>query len=513
MQHMLAWVIIRKRDFHPKIRSSTSIMPFFKSTPFTSSAPTPLYQQLYEYLRAAILSGQLKSGAPLPSTRALADELGVSRNTVLNAYDQLFAEGYLETIGGKGTFVTHTLPESLLTAQHHRRANGQPIKRTHTLSERAATLLVTPTMPGGSPAPPPKQAFKTGMPALDHFPYELWAKLLSRHAHALHPDRLIYQEVSGYHPLRQAIADHVLLARQVRCSPEQVIIVSGSQGGLYLAASVLLNAGDSVWIEDPGYLGARRALLAAGAQLVPIPVDGDGLNVDVGIARCPHARLVYLTPSHQFPLGVTLSLRRRLDLLAWAKNSSAYILEDDYDSEFRFAGHPLASLQGLDDAESVIYVGTFSKVLFPALRLGYLIVPPGLVDAFLAFRSATDYHLPILEQAALTDFIAEGHFTRHIRRMRTLYATRRTMLMDALKATSLEIDASETGMHLVGWLPDGVSDIWVEQRAAERQVRVMPISTFALEADLRAGLVLGYAAVDETEIRRGAQELARLLES
>lgn len=222
--------------------------------------------------------------------------------------------------------------------------------------------------------------------------------------------------------------------------------------------------------------------------------------------------MAYLTPSHQFPLGVTLSLRRRLDLLAWAKRAGAYILEDDYDSEFRFAGRPLAALQGLDDSESVIYVGTFSKVLFPALRLGYVIVPPELIDAFLALRASTDYHPPILEQVALTDFITEGHFTRHIRRMRTLYATRRGMLLDALQDSPLEMDASEAGMHLVGWLPAGVPDQVAAQHATEHQVRVLPISTFVMENQMRGGLVLGYAAVDEGEIRRGAEQLLRALD-
>jgi len=487
-------------------------MPFFKNTPFVSASNIPIYHQLYDYLRATILAGQIKRGTRLPSTRALADELGVSRNTVLSAYDQLFAEGYLEAVGGKGTFVTHTLPEALLLPGKARRGGQQPVKRSHALSERARTLLATPTMPSSPFAQRTNQAFETGIPALNQFPYELWAKLLSRQAHGLHPNRLMYQHVAGYRPLREAIADHVILARQVRCTPEQVIIVSGSQGGLYLAARVLLNPGDEVWIEDPGYLGARRALLAAGARLVPIPVDGDGLNVDVGIRQSPQARMAYLTPSHQFPLGVTLSLRRRLDLLAWAKRAGAYILEDDYDSEFRFAGRPLAALQGLDDSESVIYVGTFSKVLFPALRLGYVIVPPDLMDAFLAFRASTDYHPPILEQVALTDFITEGHFTRHIRRMRTLYATRRWMLLDALQDSPLEMDASEAGMHLVGWLPAGVPDQVAAQHATEHQVRVLPISTFAMENQMRGGLVLGYAAVDEPEIQRGAEQLLRALD-
>jgi GntR family transcriptional regulator/MocR family aminotransferase len=487
-------------------------MQFFTQSLLQADSPTPIYQQLYEVVRTAILSGQLQRGTQLPSTRALADELGVSRNTVLSAYEQLFAEGYLESVGGKGTFVTHTLPESLLTVQKPKKGEAQPVPRPHRLSDRAATLLVTPTMPSSPFARRLRQAFETGMPALDQFPYELWSKLIARHANALHPQIMSYQQVAGYRPLREAIADHVLLARQVRCTPDQVILVTGSQGGLYLAASVLLDEGDAAWVEDPGYLGARRALLAAGAKLVPVPVDRDGLDVDAGIARSPKARMVYLTPSHQFPLGVTLSLRRRLDLLAWAKRANAYVLEDDYDSEFRFAGRPLASLQGLDESESVIYVGTFSKVLFPALRLGYLIVPLGLVDAFLAFRSATDYHLPLLEQLALTDFIAEGHFARHIRRMRTLYGERREHTIAALQDSPLEIDAPETGMHFVGWLPDGVSDQIAAQRIGEHEVRTLPISTFTLQHQTRAGLILGYANVDDAEIQRGARAILRALD-
>jgi GntR family transcriptional regulator/MocR family aminotransferase len=488
-------------------------MPFFDpTTPRPEFASTaPIYQQLYDYLRTAMLSGQLKSGTRLPSTRALADELGVSRNTVLSAYDQLFAEGYLETVSGRGTFVTGTLPDAVLTPQRNGRGKPPNGKRQHQPSQRAATLLSIPGMPNPSSVHTSKMAFQTGMPALDQFPYELWTKVLTKQTRALHPTSLMYQDRAGYRPLREAIADHVLLSRQVRCSPDQVIIVAGSQEGIYLAASVLLDPGDEVWIEDPGYLGANRALTAAEANLIPIPVDAQGLNVEAGIARSPHAKMVYLTPSHQFPLGVTLSLRRRLDLLAWAKANNAYLLEDDYDSEFRFAGRPLASLQGLDDSESVIYVGTFSKVMFPSLRLGYIIVPPALVDAFVEFRGAVDYHPAILEQAALAEFITEGHYLRHIRRMRSLYATRRDLLIDALKDTPLEIDAPETGMHLVAWLPEGISEQEVFQRASEQQVRALPISTFSKEAHLRDGLVLGYAAVDETEIQRGGEVLRRVL--
>ncbi len=467
----------------------------------------PIYQQIYDHLRLAILEGQLKQGAKLPSTRALADELGVSRNTILNAYDQLAAEGYLERLEGKGTFVAQCLPEVLSTPKPHSRRASTP--RKHHLSERAAALLSAPAM---SIDPPRGHfAFRAGMPALDAFPFELWAKLVSRHAHGLHPGVLMYQDPAGYRPLRQAIADHAIVARQVHCSPEQVIIVSGSQGALHLAARVLLNAGDAVWVEDPGYLGARTALLAAGARLVPVPVDAEGLMVDAGIARAPKARMAYLTPSHQFPQGMTLSLRRRLAILDWAKQANAYLLEDDYDGEYRYDGRPLASLQGLDEHESVIYLGTFSKVLFPSLRIGYAIVPPALVDAFIAMRRAIDVNPPHLEQAVLAEFIAEGHFTRHLRRMRTLYAERRTSLLEAARDLPLELYAPPTGMHLIGWLPPGVDDQVVAQAAAQRQVRVMPISTLAIEPLARGGLVLGYAAVNQQQIEDAVRQLGEAL--
>lgn len=486
-------------------------MPFFDAPPLKTDGTTPIYRQLYDYLRGAILSGQLRRGTRLPSTRALADELGVSRNTVLNAYDQLFAEGYLESIGGNGTFVTNTLPDMLLRSAETRRSPA-PDKRPHRVSAHVDALQTTPAMPSAPVQRRPGNAFETGTPALDEFPYTLWARLISRHANALHPGIMAYQHVAGYAPLRQAIADHVLLARQVRCSPEQVIIVSGSQSALYLAARVLLNDGDEAWLEDPGYHGARRAIVAAGGRPVPVPVDSDGIDVAAGIARAPHARMAYLTPSHQFPMGVTLNLRRRLDILAWANASGAYLLEDDYDSEFRYAGRPLASLQGLDDGGSVIYIGTFSKVLFPSLRLGYLIVPPGLVDAFLSYHASTDYHLPILEQAALADFITGGHFTRHIRRMRGIYAARRAALIDALRGLPLALDAPDTGMHLVGWLPEGVSDQRVSQRANELGARVLPVSLFAVRDDLPGGLILGFSGTTEADIQRGVEQLRQAID-
>jgi GntR family transcriptional regulator/MocR family aminotransferase len=322
-----------------------------------------------------------------------------------------------------------------------------------------------------------------------------------------------YQPLAGYRPLREAIAAHVTVTRRVHCTPDQIIIVPGSQGALDLAARMLVNAGEPVWLEDPGYLGARGALLGAGAQIIPVPVDDEGLVVEAGIARAPHARLVYLTPSHQFPLGVTMSLARRLALLDWAKRADAYILEDDYDSEYRFGGRPLAALQGLDDADRVIYIGTFSKVLFPALRIGYIILPEPLVNPFLTIRGLIDIHPPMLDQVVLTDFITEGHFTRHLRRMRTIYAERRAALLEAASNLPLDIFSPEAGIHCIGWLPDGMDDRALAQAAVAHDLNLWPVSKFSIEPLARKGLILGYGAYGVEVIKDGVQRLGAAMDS
>ena len=385
-------------------------MTIFSKNLFDPALDITLYQQVSTHLRGAILSGELKSGMKLPSTRSLAEELNVSRNTVLNAYRQLLAEGYLESRERSGTFVAAFLPELLLTAP---RPDAPIAARPQwaespppVFSERAKAQIAASQPPSGRMSPRP---FLPEVPALDAFPYQLWSRLIVRQARRMPLSNFMYQESAGYLPLREEIAAHLTISRQVHCTTEQVVVVPGSQGALDLAARMLLNVGDPVWMEDPGYPGARGAFLGAGAQIIPVPVDHEGLVVDSGIARAPQARLVYLTPSHQFPLGGTMSLSRRLALLDWAKHANAYILEDDYDSEFRFATRPLATLQGLDDADRVIYIGTFSRVLFPSIRIGYMILPLALVDAFLKVRRLIDIHTPMLEQAVLADFMIEGH--------------------------------------------------------------------------------------------------------
>jgi GntR family transcriptional regulator/MocR family aminotransferase len=365
----------------------------------------------------------------------------------------------------------------------------------------------------GLPAGTAPVPFRFGTPALDAFPSALWARLTARRwRKAAVP--LAESPVAGYTPLRREIAAYVTAARGVRCSSEQVLIVNGSQQALDLTARVLLDPGDAAWVEDPGYLGARGALTAAGARLVPVPVDDEGLAVDTGIRLAPHARLAYVSPSHQYPLGVTMSVARRLALLAWAGRADAWVLEDDYDSEFRYTGRPLASLQGLDTEDRVLYLGTFSKTLLPALRLGYLIVPGGLVDAFLAARAIADRHSPTPEQVVLADFMAEGHFTRHVRRMRTLYAERQACLLQAAHRELngiLDLAPADAGMHLVGWLPEGIADSDVTTVATTHGVEVLPLSRYALTPLARGALLLGYAGFTAAALRSGVTRLAAAL--
>lgn len=358
------------------------------------------------------------------------------------------------------------------------------------------------------------RAFQPGLPSIDDFPFDVWSRMISKRWRYPSSELACYGSSAGYRPLRDAIASYAQLARGVRCEPEQVIIVAGSQQGLDMVVRVLLDPGDPAWIEDPCYRGACGALVGAGTRLVPVPVDEQGLDVAAGESVCADARVAYVTPSHQYPLGVTMSLARRLALLDWATRSGAWIIEDDYDSEYQYTGRPLAALQGLDKEDRVIYVGTFSKVLFPSLRLGYLIVPGNLVDTFSAAHAHTSYFCPLIEQVVLTDFITEGHFSRHIRRMRRLYEERQAVLVQSAESDLgglLEVSPARAGMHLIGWLPDTVNDQDVSRRAARGGIDVRPLSFYCIEAKHRPGLLLGYTGIPEAEIRLGVRRLADIL--
>jgi len=474
----------------------------------------PIYRQLYTSLRNAILNGQLASGTQLPSTRALALELEVARGTILNAYEQLLAEGYVESEMGGGTYVARELPDELLQAPSIQAFPLPQDQSGRTLSQRG--MAMASTAYASSFDLSPIRVFRPGLAALDAFPLKIWSQITARHARQRSYDLLNYGDPAGYKPLRQAIAGYLGSVRAVKCDTEQVIIVTGSQQALDLSARVLLDPGDEVLIEDPCYLGAKGALLGAGAHLIPVPVDKEGMLITSELVRSATGRMAYVTPSHQYPLGVTMSLARRLALLEWARRAKAWILEDDYDSEFRYKGRPLAALQGLDTSGRVIYIGTFSKVLFPALRVGYMVVPPDLVDGFVSARTTIDLHPPTLGQVILTDFLDEGHFGRHIRRMRELYAGRQAALVTAVEQELkglLMVSSNEAGMYLIGWLLHDQDDQRASEVAAAYGIEAPPLSTFRIEPGNSQGLLLGYTAFSEEEIRKGVQRLAEALRS
>ncbi|HUA20978.1 MAG TPA: PLP-dependent aminotransferase family protein [Bryobacteraceae bacterium] len=451
----------------------------------------PLHRQIYDAFRAMILEHRLRPGQQVPSSRALADELKISRIPVLGAYAQLLAEGYIESRSGAGTFVTSSLSDRFLTARPAiasvvSDAAPDPISRT----ARLLPVEGTPWFPGSG-------AFSVGQIAYDHFPFRVWSDLVTRQARRVRASSMNYADPLGSEEFREVIAAYLRTARAVRCEASQIMVVNGSQHALDLTARVLLDPDTPVWIEEPGYEFLRNALTLSGCRLVPVPVDGEGLDVAAGIQLCRNARVAYVTPSHQYPLGSTMSVARRLQLLEWAHSSRAWIVEDDYDSEYRYESMPVASMQGLDPSSRVIYVGTFSKTLFPALRLGYLVLPPALVARFLAVRQANDLSPSHLYQAALTDFIRDGHFTRHIRKTRQLYAERRTALAQALRkefGSEVEILGAEAGMHLVVTLPPGLSDRMISARAAKENLWLWPLSAAYAGTQVRQGFILGFGS-------------------
>ncbi len=487
-------------------RAGGALLPTFELEP---ASPVPLYAQVYRRIRESILGGSLTTGARLPSTRTLAADLGASRSTVEAAFAQLVAEGFLERRVGAGTFVAPDLRSDLQRPRAPIR--GREPSAPRALSSRGA-LCPPPLL---APFPTTVRPFTPGIPALDRFPFDVWHRLLSRRSRTSGRELLAYGDPGGYRPLREAVAGYLGTSRGVLCDWRQVVILTCSQQGLELAARLLLDPGQEAWIEEPGYLGARAALQWAGARLVSVPVDDEGLDVEQGLAAAPRARLAVVTPSHQYPSGVTMSLARRLALLAWAARSGSWIVEDDYAGEYRFNGRPIAALQGIDRSGRVVYLGTFSKVMFPSLRLGYLVAPEDLVDAFIAARTLCDGHPHLLAQAVLADFIGEGHFTAHLRHMRALYQQRR----DVFFASASEhlgrfgqLGPSDAGMHVLLRLPSGLDDRVVSTRAAAEGLDVPPLSRYYLGEQKRRGLVLGFAGLSPLRIRPGVKALARCLE-
>jgi len=481
----------------------------------------PLHRRIYSELRRQILDGRLHGGARLPSTRALATDLRVSRSTVVQAFGQLRAEGYIDSISRGATRVSARIPDALMRAEPSVDTTPAvtPPKRTtghaRPASRGAAIARAWPEFTVASDRTP--RAFRTSVPALDVFPVDVWGRLMSRRWRRSPAASMSYADPRGLLALRKAVADYLVAARGVRCNSDHVLITCGSQHALDIAARAILEPGDAVWMEDPGYFGAGGAFVAAGGRLVPVPVDGEGLNVADGIRRSPRARLAFVTPARQLPLGVTMTLKRRLELLAWAAGRRAWVLEDDYDSEFRYSTRPLASLQGLDTSDCVVFTGTFSKVMFPALRLGYMVVPDALMDAVVTVRRYTDFCPPYLTQAVMADFMSEGYFERHVRQMRAIYQSRRELFVKLLKrdcAGLLEVDAPDAGMNLIAWLdPQGAlsDDRRVCTMLAKASIDALPLSACAMKRKLRPGLLLGFSGIREADLRDGVQKLRSVL--
>lgn len=474
-------------------------------------APKPLHRQVYDGYRTAIVDGSLRPGQRIPSTRVLASELGVSRFPVLNAHAQLLAEGYFESRVGAGTVVSGSLPDQFTSSKPTdarftaARCGLRPVARRSSNLHRLDSF---PRWRGWG-------AFGVGQVAFDQFPLHIWTNLVARRCRKADAKSFHYGDQMGFRPLRETIASYLRTARSLHCIAEQVMIVSGSQQGLEISARVLLDPGSPVWVEEPGYRLAQDAFALNGCHLIPVPVDEEGLDVSAGIKRCRRARAALVTPSHQFPLGVTMSASRRLQLLDWAQNTGSWIIEDDYDSEYRYESMPIASLQGLDTSARVIYVGTFSKVLFPSLRLGYIVIPPDLVDGFLRIRRAMDLGPPTFYQEVLADFITEGHFARHIRRMRILYRERRSALVDSINkelGAKVDVLGTEAGMHLAVRLPYRSRDLEIAERAARRNLWIWPLSTSYRGEVARPGFILGFGSTAAAEIPPAVRKLRNLIE-
>ncbi|WP_263368029.1 MocR-like pyridoxine biosynthesis transcription factor PdxR [Edaphobacter bradus] len=481
----------------------------------------PAYRWLYSSLRDEILEGRLRPGTRLPATRDLASQYKLSRGTIVTAFEELKAEGYVEGSIGSGTYVSKVLPEELLEVRRETARRSAPQQQTRRrLTDYGKLVQPFPNFPNRA-----TRAFRANLPAVDLFPVTLWAQLANRRLRRTSVGLLTGTDALGYPPLREAIAHYLTTSRGAVCTAEQVIVLSGVQEALDLSARLLLNPGDRVCMEDPGYFGATKIFEAMRAKICPLAVDKEGMKLPG--ARHHGARLVYTTPAHQAPLGMTMSLPRRLALLEWARRSGTLIFEDDYDGEYRYSGRPVPVLQGLDQNGVVLLAGSFSKVLFPSLRLGYMVVPLDLVDRFAAAKSLINRHSALLEQTVLCDFIAEGHLGRHLRRMREVYSERLGVLLENGKrnlAGLLKISEIEAGLQTVGWLRPGVNGREAAEAAWKRGLEVISIPGLysrnkqgkerrTTKPNEQEGLQLGFAAIDEREIKRGVEELARVLET
>lgn len=477
-----------------------------------AGARKPVNRQIYQVIREAILAHALPVGLQLPSSRYLAQEMRVSRNTVTFAYEQLMAEGYLESRAGAGTFVADTVPDQIAGGVCATPAPDLAGQRAHLgLSVRGIQLVglagVSKLQWG---------AFMPGIPDVTQFPNKIWSRLQNKYWRRSRSEMLTYASGGGHLPLREAIADYLRVARSVNCNAGQVLITTGIHQSMDLIGRMLGDHGDRAWVEDPCYWGTRSVLRSLGIQTVPIPVDGEGLAVRPDDLRHP-PRFIVATPSHQYPLGMVMSLSRRRMLLEYAAAHKAWIMEDDYDSEFRYGSRPLASLQGLDSHDRVLYLGTFSKTLFPGLRIGYLVVPEALAESFSVGLSELYRSGHIFTQAILTDFMAEGHFASHIRRMRVVYAERLRLLHEAITHhfdDKIIITGGEAGLHLALGLPAACDDFAICRAAGLEGIIVRPLSRYYMDPlTAQRGLMLGYASVPDEQIRPAFDKLAQVIKA
>ncbi len=517
----------------------TVILSDWLSSRLDKNSAEPVYRQLLSLMQQAVLTGQLAPGTKLPSSRTLAGELGIARNTVLHVYDQLSAEGYVLSSTGSGTYVADTRPDKAALAPGlacTTRAVAVGSALTAVPSGTASTSGST----SASVDPAPQQsyprggmsmrgqrlideagvsakqwgAFMPGVPDVAEFPARTWSRLQARLWKSANHDLLTYAPGGGYRPLRRALSDYLRVARSVRCTPDQIIITTGIHQSIDLAVRLLTDVGDRAWVEEPCYWGARSVLQSSGLKLAPMPVDAEGLNPREADMRNP-PRLALVTPSHQYPLGMVMSLARRRTLLEYARQHKVWIIEDDYDSEFRYGSRPLASLQGLDDAGQVIYVGSLGKMLFPGLRIGYMIAPEHLIDVFRTGVAELYREGQLMQQAVLAEFIMDGYLTSHVRRMRTLYGERRQLLIDAVAqhfGDALPVMGDEAGLHFVLGLPDGTDDRAVTQAAYDAGVIVRPLASYYCGRQDRYGLLTGYACVPHEQIGPSFATLARVIE-
>ncbi len=482
---------------------------------------SPLFRQLYESIRTAILDGRLKPNARIPSSRTLVDQLGVSRTTVVTAIDLLISEGYLQTAVGSGTFVSKDIPNDRPFVSAAPTQFAPPVPRISNggadcyYSDYGRDLLDLPRVSHFAGTP---KAFCPGEPALDEFPTNIWSKIVRRVWNTISPTKLSYGEAAGSLPLRKSIAEYLRAHRGVRCKTEQVMIVNGTQQAVDIVARIAVNPGDQVLFENPGYVSAREVFCKQGATIVPMDVGENGALITDAIKSASKARLIYVTPSHQYPLGVTLPIERRMELIQWAGETNGLILEDDYDSEYRYSQKPIPCMQGLDSSDRTIYVGSFSKVIFPSMGLGYAIVPPKMVEGFENALRLTSRPASQVDQIVLNEFIREGHFSRHIRRMRKTHSERRQVFVEEVEkhlSGRLSILGSQAGLHCATILRSGQNDVEVSEMLDRVGIISRPLSYYympGVEAANRLnGLVFGFACATPPQIRKGIRTVSELL--